>query len=175
MALSNVWFTSDLHLGHMFAARARGFESTEEHDDAVIEGINSTIGKRDKLFILGDAAFSKAGLGKLAQITGIKELIIGNHDTYKTEDYLRDFVRVHGFRQYKGFWLSHCPIHPQEIYRCHGNIHGHIHKGAATKPLPLPYFNVNVDFWDLKPVNFDTILSNYDTSEKSLDEVLLDR
>jgi calcineurin-like phosphoesterase family protein len=115
------------------------------------------IGKKDKLFILGDAAFSNKALPLIGEINGTKELIIGNHDGLTTKAYLEYFTKVHGFRQYKGFWLSHAPIHPQEIYRCRGNIHGHIHNGAATPPLPYPYYNVNVDFNKMQPVNFDTI------------------
>lgn len=156
--MSNVWFTSDLHLGHKLAAEFREFDSVEDHDKTIIENYNSKIGKKDNVFILGDLAFTSEGLERAKELTGYKELIFGNHDTYELTKYLDVVQKVHGFRKYKDFWLSHCPIHPQEMYRCKGNIHGHIHKGAATKELYLPYFNVNVDFHNLKPINFDTIL-----------------
>jgi len=156
--MSNIWFTSDLHLGHRLAAEKRGFTSVEDHDNTIIENYNSIIGKRDKVFILGDLAFTSVGLNRVKELTGVKEVLMGNHDRFKIHKYLDVVQKIHGFRTYKGFWLSHCPIHPQEIYRCKGNIHGHIHSGAATQNLYLPYFNVNVDFHNLHPVNFDVIM-----------------
>jgi calcineurin-like phosphoesterase family protein len=156
--LSNVWFTSDLHLGHELAAKNRGFASVEEHDAAIIYNINKVVNKNDKLFILGDLAMNKQKLEQLSEIRcRNKELLIGNHDLYQTQHYLRWFTKVHGFRKYENYWLSHCPVHPQEMYRTKGNIHGHIHKGAATHELPLPYYNVNVDFHNCNPVNFTWI------------------
>jgi calcineurin-like phosphoesterase family protein len=61
--------------------------------------------------------------------------------------YLKYFEDVRGFLRYKQMWLSHCPIHPQELYRCKLNVHGHIHKNTNSPELPLPYVNVNWDFW----------------------------
>lgn len=157
--LSNIWFTSDLHLGDDGAAKHRGFSNVVEHDWTIIANLHSVVGKKDKLFILGDVCRNNQSLKLLNEIPGIKELIIGNHDTLSTKEYLKYFTKVHGFRRYKGFWISHCPIHPQELFRCTGNIHGHIHNNAATKNIGYPYFNVNTDVNNLCPVNYDTIVS----------------
>lgn len=159
--MDNVWFTSDLHIGHTTAARLRGFDSIEEHDEVIINNIASMLNKKSKLFVLGDVAWKKEHLARIAEIPGTKDLIIGNHDKLRTEEYLKYFNNVHGVRTYKNFWLSHCPIHPQEIFRCKGNIHGHIHRGGATGDLYLPYLNVNVDVHNFHPVNFDTIKEIY--------------
>jgi len=161
---SNVWFTSDLHLGHKNVAKMRGFDSIEEHDAVIIDNLQ-TIGKRDKIFILGDLVWHHKHLPVFDNIPGVKELIIGNHDTLSTKEYLKYFNKVHGFRGYKGFWLSHPPIHEQEIVRKRGNIHGHVHNGASTDKLPYPYYCVNVDFNDMKPVNFDTIMDWFKEQE----------
>lgn len=165
MPLSNIWFTSDLHIGHGGAAHHRGFASQEEHDWTIITNLQRVVHKRDKLFILGDVVWNNRSLKLLSEIPGIKELIIGNHDTLSTPEYLRYFTKVHGFRSYREFWLSHCPIHPQEIYRKRGNIHGHLHNGAPTQNLGHPYFNVNTDYHNLCPVNLDTILHFFDHPE----------
>ena len=159
---SNIWFTSDLHLGHGGITKHRGFPSIVEHDWTILANLNAMVRKKDKLFILGDVVWNQEALKLLDEIPSEKELIIGNHDTMTTKAYLKYFRNVRGFRSYKGFWLSHCPIHPQEIYRRRGNIHGHIHKGANTPALPMPYFNVNVDYNNYAPVNFDTILAEFD-------------
>lgn len=156
----NVWFTSDWHLGHNKVALLRGFNSVEEHDNHIISNINKAVGKRDKLFVLGDVAWKQSYLDKLSGIICRNmELIIGNHDTLQTTEYLKYFTKVHGFRKYKDVWLSHCPIHPQEMYRCRTNVHGHLHRGAGTPPLGFPYFNVNVDYNDYEPIGYSRIMN----------------
>lgn len=159
--MSDVFFTSDLHLGHKLTARERGFSSVEDHDKTIIENINNIVGKRAKLFILGDVCLTKQSFELLKEMQGVKELICGNHDNYSTPRYAEHFVKIHGFRRYKNFWLSHCPVHPQEMYRVKGNIHGHIHKNTDSPELPLPYFNVNVEFHNMKPVSLEMILDAF--------------
>jgi len=158
----SVWFTSDLHIGHPKIAELRGFSTVKEHDDTIIHNISSKLLKRDKLFILGDVVWKPMHLRRLDEISCYKELLFGNHDKLSTKEYMKYFQKLHGFVRYKNFWLSHCPIHPQEIHRCMGNIHGHIHNKAATKPLDKPYYCVNLDFHDLFPVQFETIRDSFE-------------
>jgi len=160
-----VWLTSDLHLGHPFASEVRGFSSIEEHDSTIIENLRSVVTKRDKLFVLGDVAWKNSHLKLMAKVPGQKEMIFGNHDKMMAQEYLKYFHKLHGFRRYKNFWLSHCPIHPQEIYRCKGNIHGHIHNGGGTKELYKPYYCVNTDFHNFHPVKFETIEEIFNDSK----------
>ncbi len=163
--MGNVWLTSDLHLGHHAMAIHRGFDNVEDHDNTIICNLASMMDRKSKLFILGDVTWHHKHLPRLAEIPGIKELIMGNHDALSTKEYLKYFNKVHGFRQYKKFWLSHCPIHPQEVLRCTGNIHGHLHNNIGFQPhLSLPYFNVNVDFNSYHPVNFDLIQEVFDAT-----------
>ena len=161
LKMSNVWFSSDLHLGHRTMARLRGFNSPEEHDEHILSKLQ-VVGKKDKLFVLGDVAWKKEHLAQLKSTPGVKELIFGNHDKLHAREYLTIFQKLHGFRNYKNFWLSHCPILPQEIRRM-GNIHGHIHKTntITTQPEDQRYFNVNIDMNDMNIVNFDTILERF--------------
>jgi calcineurin-like phosphoesterase family protein len=165
--MSNVFFTSDLHIGNKLCASLRGFASVEEHDATIIQNINDTVSKRNKLYILGDLVFGKENIHKLGEIVcGNVVAVLGNHDKFKALDYLRYVNDVAGFVSYKKFFLSHCPIALQEIYRVRGNIHGHIHRGAATKPLyPRWYFNVNVDFHDYRPVCFTEIDEHFRRQE----------
>ncbi len=150
----DVGFVSDLHLGHPLAARSRGFESAEQHDDAIIEQLQKRCNKRTLLWVLGDVAMSLDALKRLGDVLGRKRLVRGNHDDFPLDVYLQYFEDVHGFLRYKQMWLSHCPIHPQEMYRCKLNVHGHIHKNTRSPELPRPYFNVNWDFWrDVVPLH----------------------
>ena len=158
--MSNVWFTSDLHLGHENIAKLRGFASAEDHDECLIDLHNNLVGKKDKVFILGDFLWNrhKATLAHAKRMAGTKELIFGNHDTFAIKSYQEvGVIRFHGFRRYKKFWISHAPIHPYEI-RGRGNIHGHIHPLVGDcPPLGEEYFNVNVEAHAFCPTNLDEI------------------
>lgn len=46
--MSQVFITSDLHLGHKGIAAHRGFASTEEHDKTIIDNWNSVVNKKIK-------------------------------------------------------------------------------------------------------------------------------
>lgn len=153
----SVFVTSDLHLGHTLAAKMRGFSSVKEHDIFILDTLNDMLGRRNKLFVLGDIAWNKEALSELKKMPFTMDAVLGNHDTYSSKDYAEVFNKVYGIVRYKKLWLTHAPIHPQEIYRCKGNVHGHIHYGAATKNLGLPYYNVNLEFHDMKPVAFEDI------------------
>lgn len=151
------FFTSDLHLGHRKAAESRGYDSVEEHNQGVMESLWA-LPRRSKLWILGDIAFNDEGMKLLHSIPSMQKVaILGNHDKYPARVYLKIFNNVQGFVKYEKTFLSHCPIHPQELYRVRGNIHGHIHKDTATAPLEDPrYFNLNWDF-HRGPVSWDEI------------------
>lgn len=58
------------------------FESTEQHDQHMLEAINSTVDRDDELFILGDFAENP---GKYRALIKCKHvyLIRGNHDPYQ--------------------------------------------------------------------------------------------
>ena len=51
-----VFVTSDLHLGHQrdFVWKARGFKDVAEHDNGVIDSINTRVRPADTLLFLGD-------------------------------------------------------------------------------------------------------------------------
>ena len=153
----NRLFCSDLHLGHKLAAEMRGYPSVEEHDNHIMDTLQSHCkNKRDILWILGDAAMNKSALFRLNELNCKKILIRGNHDQERLSDYVQVFDNIHGFYKYKGLWLSHCPIHPQEMLRVKANVHGHIHKDAMTSSIGFPYININWDFYK-KPLTFDEI------------------
>jgi calcineurin-like phosphoesterase family protein len=156
----SVFFTSDLHLGNKKSAENRGFMSADDHDYHMTENINDTINKRDKLFILGDIGDNKNSLIKWLPSIRCQniELIMGNHDVYGAAFYLQYVQKIHGFRGYKNYWLSHCPIHPHEMRKKTGNIHGHIHIFGDTEDITdSRYFNVNPEFNDMKPVSLEQI------------------
>lgn len=52
--MTDLWFSSDLHLGHKFVASMRGFDDPDEHDEVILNNFENTVGPDDVLWILGD-------------------------------------------------------------------------------------------------------------------------
>ena len=143
--MSKVYFFSDLHLGHKrileFSGDYRGGGTIDEHDTWVINQINSVVNKRDTLWLLGDLAFTREALYRLSEIKGYKKIILGNHDGFPIEEYMK-FGRVYpGIVKYNKHWLSHAPVHPTELRGC-PNIHGHVHHNTLPDNR---YYNVSVE------------------------------
>lgn len=155
---AKVFFISDLHLGHKriieFSLDHRECETVDSHDEWIIKQWNSVVTKRDVVYILGDIAFSKDGLSKVSRLSGIKKMIFGNHDGYKISEYDAVGLKIiGGLVRYKEFWLSHAPIHPEEL-RGKKNIHGHVHQRSLDDDR---YINVSVENVGGIPIFLDAI------------------
>jgi len=161
--MGQVYVTSDPHFGSGAMANRRGFDTVQHHDDTIIGNILGTVPKRVKLFVLGDVGHDYKSLERLVEGIRAKHaqnritLIPGNHDTKSAAHYLNFFDEIRGPYKYRDWWISHFPIHPQEIFKAKGNIHGHIHVTSTTGLLEFPYFNVNVDLNNYLPVDFGWI------------------
>lgn len=150
--MSNVFFTSDLHFGHeklLNYEPARKYASIEEHDEAIIANINSLVGKRDFLWILGDLTITMNLTNlqqRLSRLNGTKMLVLGNHDRFCVNDYLVDFVGVYAYAQKYNLIMSHIPVHTDEVGRWGLNVHGHLHSRVVTKEVfhDWPFQSTNV-------------------------------
>lgn len=168
--MSKTYFTSDWHLGHKNILKFRDkFKTIEEHDNTFIDNFNKIIKKRDTVYFLGDIAFTEEGLEQLKKLNYChkKVLYLGNHDYLGTEKYLEYFDEVYGFRSYKSYWLSHCPIHPQEMRNRKGNIHGHLHGSHLTD---MKYFDVCPEKHDYQLVDFEQIKEYFEGIDKCLEK-----
>jgi hypothetical protein len=58
---------------------------------------------------------------------------------------------------YKGFFLTHCPVHPLELNYpdVRGNIHGHIHDKEVGESR---YWCVSCERVDYKPITIEELL-----------------
>jgi calcineurin-like phosphoesterase family protein len=154
--MARVFFIADLHLGHTNMALHRGFFSVEEHDEYVIAKYNSVVHKRDVTYILGDVTMEKSSpYPLLDRLNGVKHIVLGNHDRRQDVKKLLEHVEsVGAMINYKGVFLTHCPIHPDELtYGIPKNIHGHIHdKVVMLNGCPDPrYFCVSCEQVDYTP------------------------
>lgn len=163
--MSDNLFIGDLHLGHRNILKYRtSFDSIEEHDGIIVAGLRSKASKRNVLWLMGDCFFDADWTNfavELVQSYGKVNLILGNHCTEKPErmqiiKLLVNFdnVDIHGLHSRFGMWLSHCPIHPQEMRKRVANIHGHLHHNIIDDPR---YINVSCEHVDFKPISLQDI------------------
>ena len=126
--MANVLFCSDLHFGHKNIGKFRQkfIYSEESNRNRIVTDWHKQVTKRDLVYVLGDACFTMETVDTFAQLPGKKVLVRGNHDLLDTQVYLKYFEGVYGLLKYKEFWLSHAPIHPDEL-RGKVNLHGHVH------------------------------------------------
>lgn len=156
-----IYFTSDTHFGHEKAIPfcRPSFHSVEEMDELMIERWNAAVGKHDRVYHLGDFAWStKRAKEVRPRLNGTIRLIVGNHDDIPSLCAAGLFQRVQFWRQFKeyGFTASHLPL-PENLIR-HGslNVHGHEHDKGS--PHPAYQLNVCVENWDYTPVHLDRVL-----------------
>jgi len=177
--MSQVKFIGCLHLGHTSIARYRGFKTEYEHDEYLISQWNKVVHKKDLTYILGDITLEKSNdYYQLDRLNGRKIVVLGNHDRWQDVPKLLNYVDgVAGMIDYKGFALTHAPIHISEIGQYIGNIHAHIHHEniladfnvnrmyADTENNPIistkgKYFCVDAKLIDFKPKTIDELLIN---------------
>ncbi len=138
--MSEPYFCSDLHFGHKRIGEFRsylGITSEEDNRARIKQDWCQLVTKRDIVYVLGDACFTMETVVDFATLPGKKILIRGNHDLLDTQVYLKYFDDIYGILKYKGMWLSHPPIHPDEL-RNKVNLHGHVHNSTIPDSR---YFN----------------------------------
>lgn len=168
--MSKTYFIGDTHFGHNgISAKFRThFPDDDTHHQLIHNNILDCSGKRNDLYLMGDIAF------KIEYFDWIKtytdrfrnvRLFLGNHDHKSLAAFASDNgVLLHGILKKYGYWLSHCPIHPQEQYRSIGNIHGHTHKTVITKRnsddqevIDPYYINVSCEHTNYAPISLEKI------------------
>jgi calcineurin-like phosphoesterase family protein len=166
--MSRVLIISDTHFGHRNICNYRPeFSSMDEHDETIIENIVKTVKKRDTLWLLGDCFFTadtEKYVKRIAATGAILNFIPGNHDTDTNEriDLFKSFVNQGYFNKVGSlfrvgkYWLSHPPIHQQELYG-KKNIHGHVHRKTVSDEN---YINVSCENIRYVPVNLQNIESS---------------
>ena len=174
--MSNVWFSSDLHLGHknIIEYSARPWSSVEEMNDGLIERWNSRIKPGDTVYLLGDFTLTKRTElidEWLSRLNGEIRLVRGNHDDWVSRfDRLKHGGKIKWIRDYaeRTFevdgkkWkliLSHFPMLFWD-HSHHGSImlHGHCHGNAQHHNVGVRRYDVGVDCNDWYPVQLEEIV-----------------
>lgn len=163
---------ADTHFGHAGMCKflrddgtpLRPWDNSNEMDEALIENWNSVVGPNDKVYHLGDVAIPRRGLRCLERLNGTKILIRGNHDIFKLSDYAQYFKDVRGCHCMDSIILTHIPVHPDNLARYKGNIHGHLHYRHIMLPNGTPdkrYQCVCAEHTDYRPINWEEVRSRY--------------
>lgn len=169
--MSQVYLMSDLHLGHKHIDGFRKLKrfptedvySSEEQHELCIEGI-ARLSKKDLLILLGDCCFDEYWATRLAETPCRKYLVGGNHDiNLNNKAMLKCFEKTFGLTCRHKYWMSHAPIHPQEMRNRVGNIHGHTHYNRVLTSEGVPderYINVCCEYTKMAPVLWDFAVSD---------------
>lgn len=174
----SVFFTSDLHFGHQkdFIWAPRGFGSSEEADETIIQKWNSIVSCLDDVYVLGDLMLgnNEAGLRKVQRLNGNLHVILGNHDTseriklYKEVPKIIEIhyglpVKIAGYR----FFLSHYPTlcgnhdDGKTLKRKTINLCGHTHtKDPWCDWDKGVIYHCELDAHNCKPVEIEEIIKD---------------
>lgn len=188
--MTRTFYWSDTHFDHDLPSRQRGFSTTSEHDDHLINAWLSKVGKKDSVWLLGDLASSNPAraLEILSHLPGRKHLVLGNHDpahpmhrgSHRMQSRYRavfDSVNLAELRRIgdRQVLLSHFPYEPDDR---HGDryaqwqpkdqglwlLHGHVHQEWAVRGRQI---NVGVDSWLDGPVEEKVLAAMMDDAERA--------
>jgi calcineurin-like phosphoesterase family protein len=162
--LANIFVISDSHFGHAGilafkrpdGTSLRDFASVEEMDEHMIDRWNAVVRPQDHVYHLGDVAMKRTCIETVVRCNGHKRLVRGNHDVYKTKDYLKFFDEVYGSRVLDGIIFTHIPIHTESLGRFKANVHGHVHASPQGHFGPM-YYNVSAEAIDYTPVALEDL------------------
>lgn len=142
--VQTVWIASDTHFGD---EELRAGMPNRPADEELVKMINSKVGKKDALILLGDVG----DVEYVRQLRGYKILVAGNHDAGMT-NYEEVFDEIYSGPVFIGekLLLTHEPVDIPWAF----NIHGHDHVGHKR----ANHLNVCVDVNNYTPLNLTALL-----------------
>ena len=157
----DVWFIADTHFQHEAILKhcQRPFSSVEEMNEVLVDNWNRLIGKKDRVYILGDFAF-KDHQKFIQRLHGFKHMILGNHDEMNC-DCLNHFTSVSTTKMLtidkRIFCLNHVPFRTwEDCYRGSVHLFGHCHGRMKTYNLS---FDIGVDTHNYKPYHISEVIN----------------
>lgn len=168
-----IWFCSDLHLGHsnMYkftnydGTKCRPWDNYEEAEDYMLQEFNKVLKPTDTLYILGDVASKtdRASYFFNALVPCRRILLMGNHDNKIGFKFLsKYFNEIRGAYNLENYIMTHIPVSSGSKGRFKRNLHGHTHSNLITidnnGKIPDPWYrNVCVERTGFKLINFSEI------------------
>jgi len=196
LTTGKVYITSDTHYGHKNIVRGttnwrtqdgevpvdstRDFQTIEQMNERLIDGINHFVGQDDTLIMLGDVSFGgfdNIGIFLERLVCHNIHLILGNHDHHIDRNY--DFVqkRFLSVQHYlevniegKDFVLCHYPLQSWNgLNKGVIHLHGHVHLGPNRKFGNGKRLDVGVDGNGMDPYSISDIIKMMDKRLKGSD------
>jgi len=161
--MDNVWFTSDIHFFHKNILKfcPRPYSSVEEMNESIIEYWNSTVSRRDLIYVLGDFSFSNQTDTEevLSRLSGNIHLILGNHDQV-----IRDNTRLHKYFDSISYYkeikrggpkvcMMHYPMREWNgmqygSYHLYGHVHGSLPGVGRSMDVGVDTNNMQFYHWE---------------------------
>ena len=189
LTTGKVYITSDLHFGHKNIVRGttnwrtqdgevpvdstRDFQTIEQMNERLIDGINHFVGQDDTLIMLGDVSFGgfdNIGIFLERLVCHNIHLILGNHDHHIDRNYdlvQKRFLSVQHYLETningQDFVLCHYPLQSW-----HGlnkgviHLHGHVHLPEDKKFGKGKKMDVGVDGNGMDPYSINDIIKIMD-------------
>lgn len=174
--MNNIWFTSDTHFFHeqSFIYEPRGFTTTMEMNEAIVERWNEVVQEEDTVYHLGDVLMGHYDVNILKRLNGNIFLIRGNHDTLQKISDIYETGKVtniiHTSELLKfgklNFFCCHYPVLTANFDDKHFSqhiisLHGHSHQTSNWLFPENPFiYHVGLDSHDCKPVHLDEITTD---------------
>lgn len=182
--MANVYFTSDIHLGHrgVLDFDNRPWDNLEDMNEGLIKRWNDKVGKGDRVYILGDLCWLSGEKAKalVGRLNGNLYLIRGNHDRISKAGYRELFVSIKDYDTLhvklmdgtnRRVVMCHYPI---PLYQGHYNhsihLYGHVHNTSEEKltrqmiellhrqNIECEMYNVWCGFYNWAPATLDEII-----------------
>jgi calcineurin-like phosphoesterase family protein len=163
-----IWVLSDTHFGHENMTKftrqdgtvLRPFANAAEMDEALVDNWNKVVRPQDHVYHLGDVAMARRHLATVARCNGHKRLVRGNHDIFRTKEYLEHFEEIYGVRVLDNIIFSHIPIHPVNMGRFRANVHGHMHENDSPEGN---YYSVCLERINYTPISLEDLKVKLDS------------
>lgn len=167
---------ADMHFSHRGIVnflrpngeKERPWTDVEEMNEALIANWNSVVRPKDTVIVLGDFVINRSALPLADRLNGTKELVMGNHDTMRAEEYLVYFKKLHGVKVFDDYVMSHIPLHPASVIpRYKGNVHGHLHNGVVNHygETDKRYLCVSMEQINYTPVAWEVAKKYFEKSK----------
>lgn len=147
-------------------------------DEQLLANHNALVKPSDHWYNLGDVTMLRGGrvqqqvfIDQIRKFNGHKRLLLGNHDHFSIEVYLRaGFEKIYATWRGIGdgrFIFSHIPIHPSSMGSAIANVHGHTHASPDEPPVlqvtedgvvhVKPYVNISIERTNYFPITLGEI------------------
>ena len=177
------FYIADWHYGHknILAYDNRPFKTIEEMNKTLVDRWNGAVSPGDRVFVLGDMFWCNedCAVPILETLNGTKILVVGNHDTYKKQQFREQFSHITEYLEVKdgdkSVVLCHYPM-PCFKNHFHGwyHLYGHVHNSFECNMMEHDKMLMKELYGhDCNMFNVGAMMPWMDYTPRTLDEIEL--